>query len=121
MGWSLRLCGGIPGKAKDFPVTYLGKCEPTLEVTRPYGYVVPAEYTAAIDTLGRHGIVVDKIKRGADAAVDVYRVDKLTTAAKPFQGHKLVTVEATARKEKRHLPAGCAVIRTGALIRPRAL
>jgi hypothetical protein len=101
-----------PGKTKDFVVTYLGKCEPTVEVTRPYAYVVPAEYKAAIETLGRHGIAVEPLAKDVEADVEVYRLGKVTTAAKAFQGHKLVTVEAKARPEKRRLPGGSVVVRT---------
>lgn len=101
-----------PGKTKDFVVTYLGKCEPTLEVTRPYAYVVPAEYKSAIETLKRHGITVEPLKADAEAAVEVYRVNKVTTATRAFQGHKLVTVDAALRTDKRTLPAGSVVVRT---------
>jgi hypothetical protein len=105
-----------PGKTKEFMVTYLGKCEPTLEVARPLAYVVPAEYKTAIETLGRHGIVVEELKRETEAAVEVYRIDKVTMSAGTFQGHKLATVEAKARNEKRKLPAGAALVRTDQLL-----
>jgi hypothetical protein len=101
-----------PGKTKEFVVSYLGKCEPTLEVKRPWGYVVPAQFKSAIDTLQRHGIVMQKLKRETEAAVEVYRIDKQTLAARTFQDHKLVTLEATLRSEKRKLPEGAVLIRT---------
>jgi dipeptidyl-peptidase-4 len=101
-----------PGKTKDFVVTYLGKCAPTLEVKRPYTYVVPAEYKSAIEALRRHGIECEALKRDAEAAVEVYRINKVTVAAKAFQGHKLATVEVKVRTDKRRLPSGSVVIRT---------
>jgi dipeptidyl-peptidase 4 len=101
-----------PGKAKDFVVTYLGKCEPTLEATRPHAYVVPPECKAAIETLTRHGITSQALKRDEEAEVDVYRINKVTRATRAFQGHELVTVEAKVRTEKHTLPEGSVVIRT---------
>jgi hypothetical protein len=101
-----------PGKVTDFAVTYLGKCEPTLEVTRPYAYIVPAEHKAAIEALRRHGIVVEPLKRAVEAAVEIYRIHKLTTADKAYQGHKLVTVEAKVRTDKRRLPEDGFMVRT---------
>jgi hypothetical protein len=101
-----------PGKTKDFVVTYLGKCEATLEATRPWGYVVPAEFKSAIETLQRHGIAMTELKMPAEATVEVYRVDKRTVAARAFQDHKTVTLDTTLRNEKRKLPAGASVIRT---------
>ena len=105
-----------PGKTKEFVVSYMGKCEPTLEVTRPYAYAVPGEYKSAIETLRRHGIVVEALERDTEVAVEVYRIDKLTVAAKAYQGHKLVTVEAKQRTDKRRIPAGWVVIRTQQLL-----
>jgi dipeptidyl-peptidase 4 len=101
-----------PGKIKDFVVTYLGKCEPTVEVTRPHAYGIPAEDETAIETLRRHGIAVESLDRDVEAAVEVYTITKKTEAAKAFQGHKLVTVDAKVRTEKRRLVAGSAVVRT---------
>jgi dipeptidyl-peptidase-4 len=101
-----------PGKTKEYTLTYLGKCAPTLEVKRPRAYVIPAEYKTAIETLRRHGITATALERDVEASVEVYRISKITTASRPFQGHKLVTVEAKLRTEKRTLPAGSIMVRT---------
>jgi hypothetical protein len=101
-----------PGTTKEFVVTYLGKCEPTLQVTRPFAYVVPSTYKTAIETLQRHGIVVEGLMENAEANVEVYRVDKLSKAAGAYQGHRAVTVEATMRAGKQQLKAGDVIIRS---------
>jgi hypothetical protein len=101
-----------PGKTKDFAVTFLGKCEPTVAVTRPAAYVVPADYTTAIETLKRHGIALQPLKDDTDAAMEVYRITKRTEPAKAYQGHRAATVQATPRMEKRRLPAGSMMVRT---------
>jgi dipeptidyl-peptidase 4 len=101
-----------PGKTKEFVVTYLGKCEPTVEVPRPYAYVVPQGARKVIDTLLQHGITAEELKEEAELPVEVYRIEKMTTAAKAFQEHKLVTVVAEARKENRRAKVGDVVVRT---------
>ena len=99
-----------PGTTKDFVVTYLGKCEATLEVTRPFAYVVPASFKQAIENLERHGIILERLKENAELPAEIYRVEKLTMAA-PYQGHKAVKVDAKVRTEKRGLKAGDIVVR----------
>jgi hypothetical protein len=101
-----------PGKPRDFVVTYLGKCEPTLEVVRPFAYLIPAKYGDAIETLQRHGIEVQPLKRDTEATVGVYRMESVSTARTAFQGHKLVTVETTLRLEKRRLASDLMLVRT---------
>jgi hypothetical protein len=101
-----------PGKPRDFAVTYLGKCEPTVEVARPFAYLIPAKYGSAIDTLQRHGIEVQPLKRDMEMMVGVYRVDSVATAGKAFQGHKLVTVDASLRLEKHRISSDLVLVRT---------
>src|SRR5206468_4867270 len=67
-----------PGKTKEFVVTYLGKCESTLSVTRPYAYLVPATYAKAVENLQRHGITVDELAADVELTVEAYRVDKIS-------------------------------------------
>jgi dipeptidyl-peptidase 4 len=99
-----------PGTTKEFVVTYLGKCESTLEVTRPFAYVVPASFKKAIDTLELHGIILEQLKDNAEVPAEIYRVEKLTLEP-PYQGHKAVKVDAKVRTEKRGLKAGDIVVR----------
>jgi hypothetical protein len=100
-----------PGKTKEFVVTYLGKCEATASVTRPYAYLLPAYYGKAVENLQRHGIVVEELTADAELPVELYRVDKISTSSQAFQEHKLVTVEVTPHQEKRTTKAGTVVVR----------
>src|SRR5262249_15572265 len=77
----------------------------------PYAYFVPSSFAKAVETLQRHGIRVEKLRSATPLDIEVYRIDKVTRA-KPFQKHALVTVDATARKENRNVPAGTIVVRT---------
>jgi dipeptidyl-peptidase 4 len=99
-----------PGTTKEFVVTYLGKCEPTLEVTRPFAYVLPQTYKKAIDTIKRHGISVESIEKEAEANTEIYRVDKISPL-KPFQGHQMIALDVTPRQEKAKLNVGDILVR----------
>jgi hypothetical protein len=102
-----------PGKAKEFTVTYLGKCEATVSVERPYAYLLPATQNKAVEKLRQHGIAVEELTADAELAVEVYRVDKVSAAAQAYQGHKQVTLTVTPRQEKRTVKARTFVVRTG--------
>jgi hypothetical protein len=101
-----------PGKTKEYIVTYLGKCEATVSVTRPFAYLVPASFDKVAKNLKQHGIQLEEMSADAELELEVYRVNKITKATKAYQEHKLTTVEATARQEKRKVKAETLVVRT---------
>lgn len=100
------------GQPRDYPVFYMGRCEPTLEVTRPFAYLLPAELKAVADKLREHGITLEQLKEAGNLPVELYRVEKVSRSTNPFQSHRLVAVQATARQETRQMPAGAIVVRT---------
>jgi dipeptidyl aminopeptidase/acylaminoacyl peptidase len=99
-------------KPKDYRVTIVDRWEPTLSVTRPYAYLLPANQTKVIENLQQHGIEVDEFREDIELDVEVYRVDEISRAGLAFQKHNLVTVEATPRKETRRMEAGTILVRT---------
>jgi hypothetical protein len=100
------------GQPRDYPLFYLGKCEPTLEVHRPFAYFLPANQSAVAEKLQQHGIAVETLTEPAELPVEIYRVDKIARLSNPFQNHRLVSVQTTARKEMRKIDAGTLVVRT---------
>jgi dipeptidyl aminopeptidase/acylaminoacyl peptidase len=100
-------------KPHDYPVQYLGACEPTLSVSRPYAYLFPAAYAKAVETLQRHGIDVEQLREDIELDLEVYPIDQVHHSSGAFQKHHLVRVEATARPESRRLPAGTILVKTG--------
>jgi dipeptidyl aminopeptidase/acylaminoacyl peptidase len=99
------------GKPKEYEVTYFGGAEPTLSVTRPYAYLFPARFAAAVETLQRHGVTVEELREDIELDVEAYRIDKVTRE-RAFQKHQPVELEATARKEARRVEAGTILVRT---------
>jgi hypothetical protein len=97
---------------KDYQLAYLGKSEARLSVSRPFAYLLPASLKSAVDTLRRHGVILEELNAESLLPVEIYRIDKVSRSASPFQKHRLITVNATARKESRKVPAGTLVVRT---------
>jgi dipeptidyl-peptidase-4 len=100
-----------PGTTKEYLVDFVGKSVPTVSVTRPFAYLLPASYANVRENLQRHGIVVEQLTAEAELKVEAYRVDRITTADKEFQKHKLVTVDATPRQTKHLAKSGTIVVR----------
>lgn len=104
---------GEAGEPKTYNLFYNDLSEPTLSVTRPFGYVVPERLTEVHQCLKHHGIAVESLKEDLEVEVEIYRVDELNRAKRKYEGHQLVTVEVTPRIEKRTLKAGTPIVRTG--------
>jgi hypothetical protein len=100
-----------PGTTKEFVVSYIGKCEATVSVGRPFAYLLPAGYAKVVENLQRHGILVEELSVDTELATEVYRIDNVSSAAQVFQKHNLVTLDVTQRQEKRTVKAGTMVVR----------
>ena len=79
--------------------------EDGLEVA-PASYYVPADLVAVVDLLAAHG--VDGVPLEADTTVSVeqFVVSGTSLAERPFEGHRLRTVEGAWTAVERTLPAG---------------
>ncbi|HEV3255711.1 MAG TPA: M14 family metallopeptidase [Gemmataceae bacterium] len=106
---------GSPPTATSSPrayrLQYLGLAEPTLSVRRPRAYLLPP-WAEVIENLQWHGIAVDELRQDVDLDVEVYRIDKVKKLGVDQQ-RQFIEVEATRRKERRRIPAGTVVVRTG--------
>ncbi|MBN9519950.1 DPP IV N-terminal domain-containing protein [bacterium] len=99
---------------KDFALDHVARTVPTLAVKPAVTYLIPPQFTAAIETLRRHGVAVEELREEIELEAEVYRIDRIDTAAKAFQGHALKTLAVTPRTETRRVPAGTVRVNTGA-------
>jgi murein tripeptide amidase MpaA len=87
----LRLGERRTGKTfrKKMPVS--DRFDATLTQTLPFAWVIPAEQSALLEHLRRHGVFVEQVA-GAPATVSArsFMVDSVVKAATPFQGHQEV-------------------------------
>ena len=104
---------GEAGAPKTYNLFYNDLSEPTLSVTRPFAYVVPARLTQVHQRLKLHGIEIDSLTNDVETEVEVYKVDELNRAERKYEGHQLVTLNVTCRLEKQTIKAGTPIVRTG--------
>ncbi len=114
----VSVAGGTPNspragdKPKDFTVEHVDRCEATLEVERPFAYLLPFDQSRVADRLLQHGITIEQLAGPASSEVEILRVEKLDTAATPFNRHRLRTAQVSTRREQRELPAQSFIVRT---------
>ncbi|MEB1548398.1 M14 family metallopeptidase [Xanthomonas campestris pv. campestris] len=78
----------------------------TVEAPRG-GYLVPAAQAALVaDTLRLHGITFQTLTQAGDRAVQSFRADTATFAARSNEGHQGLTVSGQWHAETRAVPAG---------------
>ena len=80
--------------------------EPTLE-----GYVLDASWAGVVRQLRAHGLTVTPIDKPMTASLQVFDLDSVAFATRPFQGHKEATVTGKWRSDTRVVPAGTFVVR----------
>jgi hypothetical protein len=100
-----------PGTTKEYVVAYTGKSAASESVERPFAYLIPASHVKVRENLTRHGVVVEELTADTELTTEAYRVDRIITAAKEFQTHKLVTVDVTPRRIKHTVKTGTLVVR----------
>lgn len=101
------------GEPKDYEVELWTHFVASLSVRRPFAYILPQRDPSAgavVEKLRQHGVRVERLARGGAIAVESYRIDDIKTAARPFQGHKLVELKVTPRDEPCDFAAGDYVI-----------
>ncbi len=103
----------VPTKEeKNYKVALMTGVEATAVVQRPFAYLIPPSFKAAVETLQRHGIVVEELREDLELDVQVYRVEKTIAAERVFQKHNLRSVDVARRDESRRYPVGTVLVRT---------
>ena len=101
------------GEPKDYPCAIEIDFAPTVEVRRPFAYLVPARYPKAIEILRAHGVQTSTLDQATELAVEADEVGKFTRARRVSEGHQAVDLaESTMKPGRRSIPAGTVVVRT---------
>jgi dipeptidyl aminopeptidase/acylaminoacyl peptidase len=98
---------------EDRVVDVMTSFEASQSVKRPSAYLVPARLAGVVENLKRHGIEVRELREDVELDVEVYRIDEVSRSEREFQGHRLVSVEATPMPGARRVAAGTLVVPTG--------
>lgn len=97
---------------RDYPCALQDRLEPVVAVARPAGYVFLADVPKAVENLRLHGVRVTTLDKDTPFDAEVYTITKAIRAPKTWQGHNLMTLEASAARERITAPAGSVYIST---------
>jgi hypothetical protein len=84
----------------DTTIAVRRSLRPERTVRRPAGYVVPQEWTVAIDRLALHGVATRRLARAWRDTVESTRVLRWTPGASSAEGHRALEVDEV-RLERR--------------------
>ncbi len=97
---------------KTYEMEHWGAYRPTLSTSRPFAYAYPARWKSITEKLRQHGITVERAEARFEVPVQVQRILGVDRKRRPFQGHKLVSVETQQRREVQALGRDTMVVRT---------
>lgn len=80
--------------------------EPSVLVSRPAAWWIPAEWSQVIDRLRVHGIEMETIDEVLEVEVEMYRLEDPEFEPEPFEGHIRATATPVAVTRTEHFPAG---------------
>ena len=78
----------------DSLVPYYHEVVPVVSITQPAGYLIPQEWTGAIETLALHGVRTRRLAKAWADTVEMARVTDWSAAANLFEGHHLNDIRA---------------------------
>jgi len=78
----------------------------------PYAYLIDGRASAAVATLLRHGIVVERLRIPAAVKVESFIVNEAHESEKSFQGHLETTLKGKWKSHDEQVEAGTYVVRT---------
>ncbi len=83
----------------------------TRTVKRPFGYLVTVNDPWVMETLRRHGILVETLKQSAEVAVESFTPETLGTGSL-YQGHHINRLEGTYEQQTLGFPKGTLFVPT---------
>jgi murein tripeptide amidase MpaA len=98
------------GEPETMELEYFGELTPSVTADLPEAYIIPREWTVAIDHLAAHGVKFQRLKSPVELEVRTWKFSDATWQERPYEGHHPVTFQAEPMLETRNFPAGSVVI-----------
>lgn len=105
------------GKPVDVETRHYHTLQVDKSVVPPLAYLIPPQWTEAIELALVHGLRVERLTRPVTAEVESYRFSEVRWADRPFEGRLRVSFQVHPIREQRTFLPGSGVIR---LNQPRA-
>lgn len=83
----------------------------TLSVAPPRAYIVPAQWTPAIETLEAHGLRLRRTMRPWEGEVETYRCESPVWHARPFEGRQVLFPPGEGGGRSVATPGTCVAVR----------
>jgi len=97
---------------KDYTLQLMNEFEAAETVSRPFAYLLPSTCGEAVATLQRHGLDVQELREDISLDLEVYKVDSIEKSPRRFEGHNVVDLKVTPRRDARLVTAGTLMVRT---------
>lgn len=94
----------------DVTVPLFDDVRVTNSVSTPLYYVIPKQWTDAIDVLSAHGIRLQRLEAATTIEVESYRFSEAKWATAPFEGRLIASFKTAPIHERRTYPAGTVVV-----------
>jgi len=100
------------GKPETMEIPMVRLDRPTVTVSRPKGYWVPATWPEIIEKLKRHGVEMETLIVSREVDVEMYRIRDAKPASSPFEGRFRVTGKPEPEQRKEWFPKGSVYVST---------
>ncbi|HEX8473773.1 MAG TPA: M14 family metallopeptidase [Pyrinomonadaceae bacterium] len=97
-------------KPLDLDVPFYTEARASVAVAPPLFYIVPPQWTQAIEVLAAHGLRLQRLATPATLEIESYRLSNVKFAASSFEGHTMVSFKSAPVSERRTFPAGSVVV-----------
>jgi hypothetical protein len=91
-------------------INYHASFRPTVDVTLPRGYIIPAEFANIAELLKRHGIKTDVLAKAKSFSGESFTIEKLDKGEKKFEGHAMATAYGHFLKSNKKFKKGDYVV-----------
>jgi hypothetical protein len=72
----------------------------------PEAYLLPQQHAHLVEALRRHGVRVTRLRQAWEGEVEAFRIDSVASSPRPFEGHRLTTVEGAWVRRPGRVSAG---------------
>lgn len=90
--------------------TWRNETEADQSVTAPLAYIIPPQWTEAIELAGLHGLKLKRLTETTTVEVESYRFAEVSFAKRPFEGRFRVDFTVEPVVESRQFRAGSVVV-----------
>jgi len=98
------------GEPETMELEYFGELAPSVTADLPEAYIIPREWTVAVDRLTFHGVKFERLRTPVELEVRTWKFSDATWQEPPYEGHHPVTFTAQPMHETRVFPAGSVVV-----------